>query len=52
MARVAFEKVPKTVEVPQVQYIDKIVDAPVVMQGQVPTIQTAQKCGSATGSIP
>ena len=43
MARVASEKVQKTVEVPQVQYIDKIADAPVVMQGQVPTIQTVQK---------
>ena len=43
MAHVASEKVQKTVDVPQVQYIDKIADAPVVMRGQVPTIQTVQK---------
>ena len=36
-------KVQKTMEGPQVQYIDKIVDVPVVAQRQVPTIQTAQK---------
>ena len=35
--------VQKTVEVPQVRYIDEIVDEPVVMQGQVPTAQTGQK---------
>ena len=36
-------KVQKTVEVPQVQYIDKNVDVPVVRQGQVPTVQAVQK---------
>ena len=37
------QKVPKTVEVPKLQYIDEIVDEPVVMQGQVPTTQTVKK---------
>ena len=36
-------KVQKTVEVPQVQYLDKTVDVPVVRQGQVPTVQAVQK---------
>ena len=36
-------KVQKTMEVPQVQYIDKIVDVPVVAQRQVSTIQTVQR---------
>ena len=35
-------KVQKTVEVPQVQYIDKTVDVPVVRQGQVLTVQAVQ----------
>ena len=34
--------VQKTVEVPRVQYIDKVADIPVDMQGQVFTIQAAQ----------
>ena len=33
----------KTVEVAQVQHIGKVVDVPIVMQRQVPTIQTVQK---------
>ena len=33
----------KTMEVPQVQYIDQIVDLPVVMQCQIPAIQAVQK---------
>ena len=34
-------------------YIDKTVDVPVVIQGQVLASQTVQKnCGNATGSIP
>ena len=37
------QKVLKTVEAPQMQYIDRIVDLPVVMQRRVPTIQTAQR---------
>ena len=37
------QKVQKTVEVPQVQYIGKIGDVSVVTQGQVPTIQTVQR---------
>ena len=37
------QRVRKTVEVPQVQYIGEIVDEPVVMQGQVSTTQTVQK---------
>ena len=46
-------RVQKTVEVPQVRYIDEIVDEPVVMQGHVPASQTVQKnCGSVKGSIP
>ena len=49
------QKVQRTVEVPQVQYIDRVVDVPVVMQRQVPTIQTVQKTvdfssGSASSS--
>ena len=36
-------KVQKTVEVPQVQYIDKIVDVPVVAQRHVLTSQSVQK---------
>ena len=36
-------KVQKTVEVPQVQYIDKTVDVPVVKQGQVHAVQAVQK---------
>ena len=35
---------------PQVQYMGKIVDVPIVMQRQVPTIETVQNGGSATGS--
>ena len=42
------QKVLKTVEFPQVQYVDEIVDEPVVMQGQVPTTQTVQKTGEAS----
>ena len=38
-----FMKGQKTVEVPQVQYSDRIVDMPVVVQRRVPTIQAAQK---------
>ena len=37
----------KTVEVPQVQYIDRTVDVPVVMQGQVLVSQTVQKTAEA-----
>ena len=33
----------KTMEIPQVQYIDQIVDLPVVMQRQIPAIQAVQK---------
>ena len=33
----------KTVEVPQVQYVDEIIDVPVMAQRRVPTSQTAQK---------
>ena len=36
------QTVEKTVEVPRVQYIDWIVDLPVVMQRQIPTIQAVQ----------
>jgi len=31
------------VEVPQVQYIDRVVDVPVVKQRQVPSVQKVQK---------
>ena len=41
-------RVQKTVEVPQVRYIDEIVDEPVVVQGQVPTTQTVQKTVEAS----
>ena len=37
------EKVQKTVEVSQVQFIDKTIDVPVVRQRRVPTIQPVQK---------
>ena len=33
----------KTVEVPQVQFIDKAVDVPVIVQRQVPIVQKVQK---------
>ena len=33
----------KTMDVPQVQYIDQIVDLPLLMQGQIPVIQAVQK---------
>merc|ERR1712084_55842 len=33
----------KTVEVPQVQYIDRVVDVPVVKQRHVPSVQKVQK---------
>ena len=33
----------KTAEIPRVQHIHRIVDVPVVMQRQVPTIQTDRK---------
>ena len=36
------QTVEKTLDVPQVQYADKIVGVPVVTQRRVPTIQTAQ----------
>ena len=42
------QKVLKTVEFPQVQYVDEIVDEPVVMQGQVPTTQTVPKTVEAS----
>ena len=38
----AIRSVQKTVEVPKVQYIDKVADIPVDMQRQVSTIQAAQ----------
>ena len=37
------QKVPKTVEVPQLQHIDEISDEPIVAQRQVPVVQTVQK---------
>merc|ERR1712066_778885 len=39
----SIQKIQKTVEVPQVQYVDRIVDVPVVKQRQVPAIQKLQK---------
>ena len=38
------QRVQKTVEVSQVQFIDKVVDVPVVMQRKVPTIQKGEDC--------
>merc|ERR1712050_552333 len=35
--------VPETVEVPQVQFVDVVVDVPVTKQRQVPMLQTVQK---------
>ena len=37
------QKVLKTVEFPQVQDVDGIVDVPVVAQSQVPIVRTVQK---------
>ena len=37
------QEVLKTVEFPQVQYVDEIVDVLVVAQSQVPTVQAVQK---------
>ena len=37
------QKVLKTVEAPQMQYSDRIVDLPVVTQRRIPIIQTAQR---------
>ena len=37
------QTVEMTMEVPQVQYIDRIVDLLVVMQCQIPTIQAVQE---------
>merc|ERR1719480_232117 len=37
------QTVPRTVEIPQVQYVDKVVDIPVQKQRQVPMVQTVQK---------
>ena len=42
------QKVLKTVEFPQVQYVDEIVDEPVVMQDQVPTTQIVEKIVEAS----
>ena len=42
------QEVLKTVEFPQVQYVDEIVHEPVVMRGQVPTTQTVQKTVEAS----
>ena len=39
-------------EVPQVQYTDMIVDVPVLMQRQVPTIQTVQKTVEVIQLVP
>ena len=41
-------KVQRTVEVPQIQYVDKVVDVPVVKQVQVPMLQTVQRPVEAT----
>ena len=45
----AIRSVQKTVEVPRVQYIDKVADIPVDMQGQVFTIQAAQDIDEVEG---
>merc|ERR1711916_74501 len=37
------QTVQKTVEVPQLQFIDKVVDIPVEAQRQIPMVQTVQK---------
>ena len=38
-----FQKIQKPANDPQVQYCDKVVEGPVVMQRPVPSVQTAQK---------
>ena len=40
--------VDENLEVPKIQFIDRVVDIPVVLQRRVPTVQTVQK----TGEIP
>ena len=35
--------VEQAMEVPQVQYIDKVIDVPVVAQREIPMVQTVQK---------
>ena len=37
------QTVQKTVEIPQVQFLNKVVDIPVVVQRQVPMVQKVQK---------
>ena len=37
------QTVQKTVEIPQVQFLDKVVDMSVVVQRQVPMVQMVQK---------
>merc|ERR1712083_283732 len=39
----SIQKMGRTVEVPQIQYIDRVVDVPVVKQRQVPSIQKVQR---------
>ena len=49
--RVQQRTVEQTVEVPQVQFNDKVVNVALVMQSAVPTVQTVQKSrGCCTGS--
>ena len=43
VSRPLMEKVQKTVEVPQAQSTDKVIDVPVIMQRQVPAVQVVRK---------
>ena len=55
------QTVQKTVEIPQVQFLDKVVDMPAVVQRQVPMVEVVQKtigheerqsaCVIATGRV-
>ena len=37
------KKARKTVQTPQIQFIDRVVDVPTIAQRQVPSAQTVQK---------
>ena len=48
---VSTSNVQKTAEVPQAQFIDKVVDVPVDMQRQAPAVQVVQKTAEVTNSV-
>ena len=46
-----FQQFFETVEVPQLQFLDRLLDIPVVLQRQVLTVQTVQKTRTSTGAF-